>query len=75
MSELISLGFFFAMRSCEFYMEKGEHKTKIVAVGGAQCFKKNNQTMPQTSRCTFTAFGISIMFVVQKNECLWDTMS
>ena len=56
-------------------MEKGERKTKIVTVGGLRCFIKNYKTIPQTSRGMFTAFRISITFLVQKNEHLWDTIS
>ena len=47
-SELISLGFFFAMRSCEFCMEKGERKIKIAAVGGTQFFYEKWHRLVET---------------------------
>ena len=74
-ANLIGLDFFFAMKSCEFSAVLGERKTKIITLGGVRFFTKDNVTIPHSSREIFRAYGVSITFVIQKNEHLWDIVS
>ena len=63
------------MRSCEFSVASGERKTLIITVGNIRFFRKNNTTIPHHSNDIFSAYGVTITFVVQKNLHLFDSVT
>ena len=68
MSELITLGFFFAMRSCEFSEASSERKTLAIVVGGIRFFRKDNATTHHSSREIFAACRMHVALMLWKSE-------
>ena len=64
-STLISFGFFHAMQYCEFLVTSYKHKTLIIVLGNIYFFCKNNTAIPYNSRHIFSAYGVTIIFIVQ----------
>ena len=72
MADLVGGGFFFACRSCEYSQVEGERKTKVIEVGNID-FYKGKRKLPHHSSLLPFADCVSITFVLQKNNMIYDT--
>ena len=74
MADLVSGGFFFACRSCEYSQVEGERKTKVIDVGSIDFFK-GRARLPHSSTLLPFADCVSVTFKSQKNDDNYDTVT
>ena len=71
-TELAIVGFFFAMRLCEFTATPREGRTKIIDLQGVTFRDRNNQIMPHSSPDLNSAKRVTVTFAAQKNGVKQD---
>jgi hypothetical protein len=65
---LLSLAFFWYMRSCEYSDVQGERRTKILRVRNFRFFDKHNKDISSDLHLLFGATTVSITFEFQKRD-------
>jgi hypothetical protein len=74
-ADLMTIAFFWCMRSCEYSTVTGERKTKLLCFRNIRLFCKNNLPIPIDSPKIREAHSVSITFEFQKKEVRDDTIS
>ena len=62
MAEVIIVGLFYVMRSCEFSSTYGERKTEIIKLGGIRFLTARNYTVSHQDDDIFVASSVSCLF-------------
>jgi hypothetical protein len=66
-AELAIMGYFYAMRSCEFTRTARPGRTRVITFNGLQFRDKFNNTIPHDSPSLHRAFRVTVTFADQKN--------
>jgi hypothetical protein len=74
-ADILTLAFFFCMRSCEYSDVQGERRTKILCVRNIRFFNTKNQDISDKINNLDEAVTISITFEFQKRDIRNDTIS
>jgi len=74
-ADLMTLAFFFCMRSCEYSEVQGERRTKLLCVKNLRFFNKNNQDTSKLTSILHQAESVTITFEFQKKEVRNDIIS
>jgi hypothetical protein len=67
-ADLLTIAFFWCMRSCEYSLVQGERRTKLLCFRNIRLFGKNNRPIPIDSPDITSAQSISNTFEFQKKE-------
>jgi hypothetical protein len=74
-ADLLTIAFFWCMRSCEYSTVKGDRRTKILCFRNIRLFDKTNKPIPLDSPKISSASSASITFEYQKKDVRDDTIS
>jgi hypothetical protein len=74
-ADILTLAFFFCMRSCEYADVQGERRTKILCVRNLRFYDRLNRNISNDVDNLHSATTISITFEFQKKEVRNDTIS
>jgi hypothetical protein len=74
-ADLLTIAFFWCMRSCEYSLVTGERRTKLLCFRNIRLFDKLNRPIPIHSPKITEAESVSITFEFQKKEVRDDTIS
>jgi hypothetical protein len=72
---ILTLAYFWCMRSCEYSDVQGERRTKILCVRNFRFFNKNNKDISSDIHLLGEATTVSITFEFQKRDIRNDTIS
>jgi hypothetical protein len=74
-ADLLTMAFFWCMRSCEYSSVEGERRTKLLCFRNIRVFDANNRLIPHNVLTLKAAASVSITFEFQKKEVRDDTVS
>jgi hypothetical protein len=74
-ADLLTLAFFFCMRSCEYADVTGERRTKILCIRNLRFFNKDNKDISHDIPNLHLAITLSVTFEFQKKEARNDIIS
>jgi hypothetical protein len=73
-TQLLIVGFFFAMRSCEYCSTPGTRRTKIIRLKGIK-FYLGKKLLPHNSPILHKATSVTLLFEYQKNDSRNETVT
>jgi hypothetical protein len=74
-ADLLTIAFFWCMRSCEYSTVSGPRRTKLLCFRNIRLFDKENRIIPHDSVKIREAQAVSITFEFQKKEVRDDTIT
>ncbi len=74
-ADLLTIAFFWCMRSCEYSSVSGDRRTKLLCFRNIRLFDAENKPIPHNSQSLHKAQSVSITFEFQKKEVRDDTIS
>jgi hypothetical protein len=74
-ADLLTIAFFWCMRSCKYTLVTGKRRTKLLCFRNFRLFDKNNRPISLDSADVPKAQAVSITFEFQKKEVRDDTIS
>ncbi len=74
-SQLLTLAFFWCMRSCEYSKVSGKRRTKLLCLRKIRFFNKDRRLIPHSSPLIFQAENMSITFEWQKKDVRDDIIT
>ena len=75
LAQLLTLAFFFCMRSCEYSDVQGERKTKLLCVRNLRFFTSNNRDITKDTEHLHLAETVTVTFEFQKRDVRDDIIS
>jgi hypothetical protein len=75
LAELLTLAFFFCMRSCEYFDVQGEQRTKLLCVKNLRFYTSDNRYISGNIEYLHLAAMVSITFEFQKRDIRNDIIS
>jgi hypothetical protein len=67
-ANILTLAFFFCMRSCEYSEVQGERRTKLLRVGNIRFFDENNRDTSKNTLILHQAASVTLTFEFQKRD-------
>jgi hypothetical protein len=74
-TDILTLAFFFCIRSCEYSEVQGERRTKLLCIRNIRFFDKNNRDISRYTSMLHQAASVTLTFEFQKRDVRNDIIS